>query len=138
MAVDSSIDSPRRAQKPQMSKRFGHWSLGLAIVALLGGLAAVAAIGFTVPAMEAQYGRFLGSTPGGFQTIVLTLTTSMLLWTALGLLAIIFSFISFFRPERAPSAIWGLVIAVIAPILCVAALMATLVMTAANVNINFM
>lgn len=67
----------------------GRTALALAVAALLGACLAALVIGGTVAPMEAAHGRVLGDTPSWYRSLVIGLTGSLLLWTLLGIAAIV-------------------------------------------------
>lgn len=112
IAPTSSAPADRRA-------RASSWGLALALTALLGAVASMAFVGVTVVPMETASGYYLTDTPVGYQRAVLAAFASLLVWTVLGLLAIVLGIIGLVGRRGSTRAVWAIVLAIIAPGLAV-------------------
>ncbi|MGP9842871.1 hypothetical protein [Brachybacterium sp. 107] len=122
---DRIIPSPSPSPSPS-STRASSWSLALSLVALLGAVAAMAGVGLTVIPLETASGYYLTDTPVAYQWAVLAAFGSLLLWTVLGLMAIVLGIVGMTRGAGQVRAIVAIGVAVIAPVLAVLTLMGSM------------
>lgn len=122
--------SVARAGGPAPSARASSWSLALSLVAVLGSVAAMAGVGLTVVPMETASGYYLTDTPVAYQWAVLAAFGSLLLWTVLGLAAIVLGIVGLTRRSGQVRAIVAIGLAAIAPVLAVLTLMGSMALGA--------
>ena len=120
---DRTVPSPSPSAS---STRASSWSLALSLVALLGAVAAMAGVGLTVIPLETASGYYLTDTPVAYQRAVLAAFGSLLLWTVLGLAAIVLGIVGMTRGAGQVRAIVAIGLAVIAPVLAVLTLMGSM------------
>lgn len=121
LSSDRTVPSPSGSSTPASS-----WSLALSLVALLGAVAAMAGVGLTVIPLETASGYYLTDTPVAYQWAVLAAFGSLLLWTVLGLAAIVLGIVGMTRGAGQVRAIVAIGLAVIAPVLAVLTLMGSM------------
>lgn len=114
--------SVAHAGQATASSRTSSWSLALSLIATLGAVAAMVGVGLTVMPMETASGYYLTDTPVAYQGAVLAAFGSLLLWTVLGLAAIVLGIVALTRRSGQVRAIVAIGLAVIAPALAVLAL----------------
>lgn len=120
LPVASAFDAPER------SVRASSWALGLSLLALIGGLAAMSAVGFSVAPMEAASGYYFSDTPLWYQVAVLVGFASLLIWTVAGLAGIVLAVLGLRAGRGRARAISAIVLAVLAPVFILAVLLAAL------------
>lgn len=108
---------------PRRPGRTSSWALGLALLAAIGGIAAMGAVGATVVPMEAASGYYLTDTPGWYQAAVVAGFGSLVPWSLAGLAAIVLGVIGLRSGGGRTRAITALVLAASAPFLALAALL---------------
>ena len=106
--------------------RAASWSLVLSLVALLGGVVAMAGVGLSIVPMEAQHGRLLTDTPAWYQWAVLGAFGSLVLWTLAGIVGIVLAVIGLAAGQGRARLIIAIVLAVLAPFLALGVLMGAL------------
>ncbi|MDN5601582.1 MAG: hypothetical protein ACTHV2_10565 [Brachybacterium sp.] len=108
------------------SARASSWALALALLALIGGAAVMGAVGATVPTMEAESGYYFSDTPGWYQGAVLAGFGSLLVWSVAGIAAIVLAVLGLRAGGGRARAITAIVLAVLAPALSLAVLLAAM------------
>lgn len=108
---------------PRRPSRASSWALGLALLALVGGIAAMGAVGWTIVPMEAVSGHHFSDTPAWYQGAVFGAFGSLLVWSASGLAAIVLAVHGLRTGAGRARAIAAIVLAALAPVLTLAALL---------------
>lgn len=114
------------APVPGRSARAASWALGFSLLALVGGIATMAAVGASMVPMETASGYYLTDTPAWYQVAVLAAFGSLLLWTVAGLAGIVLAVLGLRAGTGRARSIFAIVLAVLAPFLTLSALMVTL------------
>ena len=117
-----TLPDPVTSAPAATQPRARSWSLPLGITALLGATLVSLVIGAAIVPMEAAHGRLFTDTPAGYQLLVYALGATMILWTVLGLAALITGVLSLMRHGANGRAIGGIALAVLSPFAAVAAL----------------
>lgn len=103
--------------------RVSSWALGLSLLALIGGIAAMGAVGATVAPMEAASGYYFSDTPGWYQGAVLAGFGSLLIWTVAGIAGIVLAVLGLRAGGGRARAATAIVLAVLAPALTLTTLL---------------
>ena len=114
--LSASAPSPSAApSRPRAAA--STWALVLALVALLGSVAAMAFVGLTVVPMETASGYYLTDTPAPYQAAVFTAFGTLLLWSALGIAALVLGIVALVARRGTARAIAAIALATAAPVL---------------------
>jgi vacuolar-type H+-ATPase subunit I/STV1 len=116
---------------PAARGRLGGWSLVLALVALVGAALVAGFVGATIVPMEAAHGTHFADTPPTYRTTVTVLGATMLLWTAAGIAALATGLAAVLRGERSARAVWGIALALAAPVVTILVLVVAMLVSAA-------
>ncbi|MGP9611780.1 hypothetical protein ACT3SQ_01990 [Brachybacterium sp. AOP42-C2-15] len=111
---------------PEKSARASSWALGLSLLALIGGIVAMGAVGASVAPMEAASGYYFTDTPLWYQVAVLVGFASLLIWTVAGLAGVVLAVLGLRAGSGRARAISAIVLAVLAPVLTLAVLLAAM------------
>ena len=111
--------------------RAASWGFGLSLLALLGGVVAMGAVGATLAPMEAASGYYFGDTPAEYRWAVLAAFASLLLWSAAGIAGLVLGLVGLRGGRGRTRAVWAIVLAVLAPVLSVAVLVGAMTVGAA-------
>lgn len=106
----------------------------LALVGLLGTLAATLYIGITIAPQEAAAGRTLLDTPDAYQLSVLIAVSSLLLWGLASLVALGLAIAALVRGERRRGPIGIILLTVCTPALGFAAFLISMLITTAQLS----
>ena len=130
--ANSQMANSEPAVRP--AARWGRASLILGLLALIGGVAAAALVGFTIAPQQAQSGTYLSDTPESYQTLVTVAFASFILWGLAALSALLTGVVALVRRERPGRAIAGLLIGFFAPALWFAAFAIPAMVMAASLS----
>lgn len=122
------LDAPARPATPV---RTPSRSLVFAIIALVGAVLACGILGASAVPMEANHGRNLTDTPADYQLFATALLASMLVWSVLGLIAIVFGIVDAVRHGARRNVIAAVIIAVLAPEIALVVLLGAMAASAA-------
>lgn len=111
---------------PEKSARASSWALGFSLLALIGGIVAMVAIGVSVAPMEAASGYYFSDTPLWYQVAVLAGFGSLLIWTVAGLAGIALAVLGLRAGRGRARAICAIVLALLAPVLTLVVLLAAM------------
>ncbi|MCT1998443.1 hypothetical protein M3C58_09620 [Brachybacterium muris] len=114
--------------------RWARISLILSLVALIGGMAVAALVGFSIAPQQAEAGPYFGDMPEGYQSLVTAALASFLLWGLTALAAMVTGVVALVRRELPGRAIAGLLIAFFAPAFWFAAFAIPAVIMAASLS----
>lgn len=114
------------ADAPAPSTRASSWALALALLALIGGATVMGAVGASVAPMEAESGYYFSDTPGWYQGAVLAGLGSLLVWSVAGIAAIVLAVLGLRASGGRARAITAISLAVLAPALSLAVLLAAM------------